>query len=73
MLVLFDSKGGWVSIKANILSICPTSVFICTFHDPLSAQTIGFIAQCNLAVNQSKTFIYPTQLAVSKWPELRSK
>ena len=42
LLVLFDSIGGLE--KENILSTCPTSVFIQTFHDPLSAQTIGFIA-----------------------------
>ena len=27
----------WVSIKEKIVSICPTSVFIHPFHEPLSA------------------------------------
>ena len=35
LLVLFDSIGGLE--KENILSICPTGVFIHTFHEPLSA------------------------------------
>ena len=34
LVVLFDSIGVWVSIKEIILSICPTSVFMYTFHDP---------------------------------------
>ena len=54
LVMLFDSIGVWVSIKENISSICPTSVLIHTFHDPKSAQTIGFIDWSNLAVKQSK-------------------